>query len=56
MTVHLVQKYITDTPAKQFCKLGDKIIAVILLQTFSLITGICSPFLKFSPGVLKSVC
>lgn len=37
---------ITDIPAKQLCKLGDKLIAILLLHTVSLILGIHSSFFQ----------
>lgn len=40
-------KSIMDTPAKQFCKLGDKLIAIILLHAIPLILGICYFFFSF---------
>lgn len=52
--VHLSPKYITNTPAKQFCELGDEFIAFILLDTVSLILGICSSFFQFCLNGLKS--
>lgn len=47
---------VTDTLAKQFCKLGDKVTAILLLHALSLILGIHSSLFSRCFSGLKLGC